>query len=69
MKLKAALTEIRNATESDLNVIYGHTVSVDLEDEMIVTSVATGYELRGVLKAMKSKRLLVTSLETIVHNK
>src|SRR5690554_3693074 len=46
-EIEAALTEIRNATESDLNVIYGHTVSVDLEDEMIVTIVATGYELRA----------------------
>lgn len=46
-EIEAALTEIRNATESDLNVIYGHTVSVDLEDEMIVTIIATGYELRA----------------------
>ncbi len=46
-EIEAALNEIRNATESDLNVIYGHTVSVDLDDEMIVTIVATGYELRA----------------------
>ncbi|WP_025724774.1 cell division protein FtsZ [Acholeplasma granularum] len=46
-EIEAALTEIRNATESDLNVIYGHTVNDDLGDEMIVTIVATGYELRA----------------------
>lgn len=44
-EIEEALTEIRNATESDLNIIYGHTVNVDLDDEMIVTIIATGYEL------------------------
>lgn len=46
-EIEEALTEIRNATESDLNVIYGHTVNVDLDDEMIVTIIATGYELKS----------------------
>ncbi|MFA5471382.1 MAG: cell division protein FtsZ [Acholeplasmataceae bacterium] len=42
-----ALTEIRNATDRDLNIIYGTTVNEDLEDEMIVTVIATGYELKA----------------------
>ena len=42
----AALDEIRNATTNDLNIIYGTTVNVDLKDELIVTVIATGYELR-----------------------
>ncbi len=46
-EIEEALSEIRNATESDLNVIYGHTVNVDLDDEMIVTIIATGYELKA----------------------
>ncbi|MBN3490389.1 cell division protein FtsZ [Acholeplasma equirhinis] len=46
-EIEEALTEVRNATEYDLNIIYGHTVNVDLDDEMIVTIIATGYELRA----------------------
>lgn len=47
LEIEEALNEIRNATEFDLNVIYGHTVNIDLDDEMIVTIIATGYELRA----------------------
>ena len=42
-----ALTEIRNATDRDLNIIYGTTVNQDLDDELIVTVIATGYELKA----------------------
>jgi cell division protein FtsZ len=42
-----ALSEIRNATDRDLNIIYGTTVNQDLDDEMIVTVIATGYELKA----------------------
>lgn len=42
-----ALEEIRNACDSDLNIIYGSTVNIDLKDEMIVTVIATGYELKA----------------------
>ncbi|MDY0278084.1 MAG: cell division protein FtsZ, partial [Acholeplasma sp.] len=42
-----ALDEIKNAVDNDLNVIYGTTVNTDLGDEMIVTVIATGYELKA----------------------
>lgn len=42
-----ALSEIRNATDRDLNIIYGTTVNQDLDDELIVTVIATGYELKA----------------------
>lgn len=42
-----ALDEIRNAVDNDLNIIYGTTVNSDLGDEMIVTVIATGYELKA----------------------
>jgi cell division protein FtsZ len=42
-----ALSEIRNATDRDLNIIYGTTVNLDLDDELIVTVIATGYELKA----------------------
>ena len=42
-----ALDEIRNASDHSLNVIYGTTINVDVGDEMIVTVIATGYELKA----------------------
>lgn len=42
-----ALAEIRNATDKELNIIYGTTINLDLEDEIIVTVIATGYELKA----------------------
>ena len=42
-----AINEIRNAVENDLNIIYGTTINSDLGDELIVTVIATGYELRA----------------------
>ncbi|HKL61068.1 MAG TPA: cell division protein FtsZ [Acholeplasma sp.] len=46
-EVSQALEEIRNATDFELNVIYGTTLNVDLDDEMIVTVIATGYELKA----------------------
>jgi len=57
-----ALNEIRNATDHSLNIIYGTTVNADLEDEMIVTVIATGYEL-------KAKGSTVENLATEIFNK
>lgn len=42
-----ALAEIRNSTDKELNIIYGTKVNDDLEDELIVTVIATGYELKA----------------------
>ncbi len=42
----AAIEEIKNASENDLNIIYGTAVNETLEDEIIVTVIATGYELK-----------------------
>lgn len=44
--MEAVLTEIRNATSHEINIIWGTTINRDLEDELVVTVVATGLELR-----------------------
>jgi cell division protein FtsZ len=46
-EVSQALDEIRNATDFELNVIYGTALNEDLKDEMIVTVIATGYELKA----------------------
>ncbi len=42
-----ALKEIRNATNRELNIIYGTAFNSDLDGELIVTVIATGYELKA----------------------
>lgn len=45
-EMEAVLTEIRNATSHEINIIWGTTINRDLEDELVVTIIATGLELR-----------------------
>lgn len=46
-EITEAIDEIRNASESALNIIYGTALNTDLDDELIVTVIATGYELKA----------------------
>lgn len=57
-----ALEEIRNATDKDLNIIYGAAVSLEMQDEMVVTVIATGYEL-------KAKDTTIENLASEIFNK
>jgi cell division protein FtsZ len=42
-----ALAEIRSNCDKNLNIIQGSYVNNDLDDEMVVTVIATGYELKA----------------------
>ena len=46
-EIEIALAEIRNNCDKELNIIYGTAYNNELGDEMIVTVVATGYELKA----------------------
>ena len=43
---QAAIDEIRQASTSELNIIYGSTINEDLGDEVVITVIATGYDLK-----------------------
>ncbi|MCM1131373.1 MAG: cell division protein FtsZ [Roseburia sp.] len=47
-EIEVAIAEIRNNCGKDLNIIYGTAYNNDLGDEMIVTIIATGYELKAL---------------------
>lgn len=53
-EIQEALTEIRNATDDKLNIIYGQVVNDDLDKEMIITIIATGYDLKNKESSIKS---------------
>ena len=42
-----ALAEIRNNCGTDINIFYGVGINNDLGDELVITVVATGYELKA----------------------
>ena len=42
-----AIEEIRNNSGKELNIIFGAAINTDLKDELVVTVVATGYELKA----------------------
>lgn len=46
-EVESALAEIRNNCSKDLNIIYGTAINSDLGDEMVITVVATGFELKA----------------------
>ncbi len=46
-EIEIAIAEIRNNCDKDLNIIYGTAYNNDLGDEMVVTVIATGYELKA----------------------
>ncbi len=46
-EVDVAIAEIRNNCGKDLNIIYGTTINNDLGDEMVITVIATGYELKA----------------------
>ncbi len=46
-EVRLAVSEIRNNCDKDINIIYGTAYNNDLGDELVVTVIATGYELKA----------------------
>lgn len=44
------INEIRNASSSDIDIIFGAGFNVDLQGELIVTVIATGFDKTGALQ-------------------
>lgn len=47
LEVQEAIEEIKSASSSELEIIYGCATNDDLDDEMIITVIATGYELKA----------------------
>lgn len=46
-EVNQAVAEIRNNCGKDINIIYGTAINNQLDDEIVITVVATGYELKA----------------------
>ncbi len=68
------IEEIRNNSGKELNIIFGAAINTDLKDELVVTVVATGYELKAqksgfdelrqqIFKNMSDENISYTSVE------
>ncbi len=53
LEVEAVINEVRNCCDKDLKVIDGLTISKDLGDELVVTIIATGYELKAKEKGIE----------------
>ncbi len=73
-EVNLAIEEIRNSSGKDLNIIFGASINTDLKDELVVTVVATGYELKAqksgfdelrtqIFKNMSDTNIQYTSIE------
>ncbi len=47
VEIGEVLAEIRNNCDKNLNIIYGNYINNDLGDELVVSIIATGYELKA----------------------
>lgn len=61
-EVEAAVSEIRNSCDKSINIINGTSISQVAGDELIVTVIATGYEL-------KAKELGIENLASEIFNK
>ena len=62
-EINDAVNAIQNAANSDINVIHGAAINTDLDDEIIVTVIATGFD------HTKTKPADLRSLKTNLMNK
>ena len=46
-EVQLCVDEIRNACDANLSIIFGTAINNDLADEIVVTVIATGYELKA----------------------
>ncbi len=47
LEMNAAIDEIRHSCDTNLNIIWGTTLNRKLSDELIITVIATGYDLKS----------------------
>lgn len=52
------INEIRNASSSDIDIIFGAGFNVDLQGELIVTVIATGFDKTAALQAEEQGQIL-----------
>ncbi|QVK17056.1 cell division protein FtsZ [Mycoplasmatota bacterium] len=61
-EINDAVNAIQNAANSDINVIHGAAINTDLDDEIIVTVIATGFDYSSTkttdLKSLKANTSL-----------
>jgi cell division protein FtsZ len=63
-EINAAAETITNAADPDANIIFGATISPDLEGEVIITVVATGFDAAYFTKRTEEKTAQAEKAET-----
>lgn len=73
-EINDAVTAIQNAANAEINIIHGAAINTDLEDEIVVTVIATGFDHTKVrntdLKSLKATPILeVTKPEPFIPSR
>lgn len=63
-EINAAAETITNAADSDANIIFGATISPELEDEVIITVVATGFDASYFANRQATEATTPATVET-----
>lgn len=58
------IEEIRNSSTTEINVIYGSAINADLDDEIIVTVIATGFSEDPLYKDQTLTQVVVKPVES-----
>jgi len=62
-EINAAAETITNAADSDANIIFGATINPDLEGEVIITVVATGFDASYFTKRQSTEDTIAATAE------
>lgn len=69
LEANSAIEEIRNACSDDLNLIFGTTLNRKLQDELIITVIATGYDLKAKQNGIENLSSKIISGEKVEFSK
>lgn len=68
-EINDAVSAIQNAANSDINVIHGAAINTDLDDEIIVTVIATGFDVNNNkptdLKSLKTNTQILKDMNKL----
>ncbi len=65
LEVNAAVEEIRHACHDDLNLIFGTTLNRSLNEELIITVIATGYDLKAKQNGIENLSSKIISGEAV----
>ena len=58
---------VQDAADEDVNMIFGTVINPELQDEIVVTVIATDLKINQHLKDVKRQVLVLVQVQLLVH--